>query len=90
MAKIEIMIDTVDKESSYIKVDGKKLDDVTYVGLYGLDEPEYMGIEISMYEGPKEEGGLRKSTRLTASEHEFVQDKHIAIAELLKTRGKRI
>lgn len=70
MAQITISIDTADKSNSSITVDGKKLKNVYSTYVYGMDEPDYMSVEINQYEAPTEEGGLRKMTRLTASAKE--------------------
>lgn len=71
MAQIVISIDTTDKGNSSITVDGKKLKNVYSAYVYGMDEPDYMSVEINQYEkGGDEEGALRKWTRLTASAKE--------------------
>lgn len=71
MAQIVVSIDTADKSNSSITVDGKKLKNVYSAYVYGMDEPDYMSVEINQYEkGGDEEGALRKWTRLTASEKE--------------------
>ena len=70
MATVNIVIDTANKENSYVEVDGAKLDNVSRLEVYGFDEPEYMYLEIAQYEKPQEDGGLRKYTRLCASQND--------------------
>ena len=94
MAQIIITIDTADKSKSSITVDGKKLKNTNSVFIYGMEDPDYMSIEINQYEDGSEEGGLRKMTRLSASakdnfnicSEEVVENDRKALAEVLLRR----
>jgi hypothetical protein len=77
MAQINISIDTTDKSKTTIELDGKKLKDVYSLYMYGIDNPEYMSLEINQAEkvDSDKDGTLHKFTRLVASEQGLKAEK---------------
>lgn len=98
MAEIVISIDTANKADSSITIDGKKLKNVYSIYVYGMDDPDWMSLEINQSEtiGNDDEGGLRKWTKLTASSKEDFEVEisegedpgvdRVALAEILLRR----
>ncbi len=69
MAKIEIVVDTENKDQSTVTIDGKKIENVNYLCIYSFGHKEYMSIEIETLKRPEknDSGEMTERTILTAS-----------------------
>lgn len=74
MAKLQINIDTNKKEEATVKIDGEVIENLHSVSIFGIDEPDFMFIELSQFIPGEKEGDFRKSIRMTASENKWQVD----------------